>query len=31
MNLEALIQAALDHQSKDNVSVLLAEIEGNNV
>lgn len=28
---EALIQAALDHQSKDNVSVLLAEIEGNNV
>ena len=28
---EALIQAALDRQSKDNVSVLLAEIEGNNV
>lgn len=28
---KALIQAALDHQSKDNVSVLLAEIEGNNV
>lgn len=28
---EALIQTALNHQSKDNVSVLLAEIEGNNV